>query len=214
MDRPGSSAFDLAAYAADLFALLPPAYGHETPWAITSKLESILRAALSGLGDGYEIRDGVAIHRSAVIEPRAVIKPPCIIGPGCFVGSFAYLRGGVFLGKGATIGPSVEVKSSILLAATKIAHLSFVGDSILGSKVNIEAGVVLANHRNERDKKEIWINIGSVKQRTDVEKFGAVVGDRSRIGANAVLAPGTILIPDSIVPRLASIDQDDGGAPR
>lgn len=214
MSAPGGSAFDLAFYVADLFALLPPTLGHETPWAITSMLESILRTALSGLGAGYEIRDGVAIHRSAVVEPQAVIKPPCIIGPGCFVGSFAYLRGGTFLGESATIGPSVEVKSSILLAATKIAHLSFVGDSILGSKVNIEAGVVLANHRNERDKKEIRINIDSVKQRTGLEKFGALVGDRSRIGANAVLAPGTILPPDSVVARLASIDQDDGGAGR
>jgi len=54
----------------------------------------------------------------------------------------------------------------------------------------------------------------AVHEVTHAVQFGAVVGDRSRIGANAVLAPGTILTSDSIVPRLASIDQDDGGSPR
>jgi bifunctional UDP-N-acetylglucosamine pyrophosphorylase / glucosamine-1-phosphate N-acetyltransferase len=214
MGTPASSRFDLAGYAADLFALLPAARGHETPWAITRSLELILRTALRELGSGYEIRGEIAIHRSAVIEPQAVIKPPCVIGAGCFVGSFAYLRGGVFLAEGAGIGPSVEAKSSILLKDTKIAHLSFVGDSILGSGVNIEAGAMLANHRNERADKEIRFATRRGAGRTGVEKFGALVGDRSRIGANAVLAPGTILEPESIVARLALIDQDDGQAAR
>jgi hypothetical protein len=43
--------------------------------------------------------------------------------------------------------------------------------------------------------------------RTDVEKFGALVGDGSKIGANAVLSPGTILAPDTVVKRLELIEQ-------
>lgn len=214
MDSSGSGAFDLAAYLADLSALLPQARGHATPWALTAGLVAILRAHLAGLGPDYRIDGEIAIHRQAVIEPHAVIKPPCVIGSGCFVGSFAYLRGGVLLAEGAAVGPSVEVKSSILLKGAKIAHLSFVGDSLIGSGVNIEAGAMLANHRNERAEKEIRVAIDGVKRRTGVEKFGALVGDRSRIGANAVLAPGTILAPDSIVARLALVDQDDGAPAR
>ena len=206
--------FDLAAYAADLFALLPAARGRGTPWAITGDLEAILRATLAQLGSGYEIRGEIAIHRSAIVEPHAVLKPPCVIGPGCLVAAHAYLRGGVFLGDGAILGPSVEVKSSILLKGAKVAHLSFVGDSVIGSGVNIEAGAMLANYRNERAEKEIRVAIDGARLRTGVEKFGALVGDRSRIGANAVLAPGTILEPDSIVARLALVDQDDDGPSR
>ena len=206
--------FDLAAYAADLFALLPAARGRGTPWAITGDLEAILRATLAQLGSGYEIRGEIAIHRSAIVEPHAVLKPPCVIGPGCLVAAHAYLRGGVFLGDGAILGPSVEVKSSILLKGAKVAHLSFVGDSVVGSGVNIEAGAMLANYRNERAAKEIRVAIDGARLRTGVEKFGALVGDRSRIGANAVLAPGTILEPDSIVARLALVDQDDDGPSR
>jgi bifunctional N-acetylglucosamine-1-phosphate-uridyltransferase/glucosamine-1-phosphate-acetyltransferase GlmU-like protein len=118
------------------------------------------------------------------------------------------LRGGVLLDEGAVVGPSVEVKTSLLLEGARIAHLSFVGDSILGSGVNIEAGAMIANHRNERADKAIHVRIAGARHPTGVEKFGALVGDRSRIGANAVLAPGTILAPDSIVPRLALVDQD------
>ncbi len=210
MDSSGSGAFDLAAYLADLSALLPQARGHATPWALTSGLVPILRAHIAGLGSDYGIDGEIAIHRQAVVEPQAVIKPPCVIGPRCFVGSFAYLRGGVLLAEGAAVGPSVEVKSSILLKGATIAHLSFVGDSLIGSGVNIEAGAMLANHRNERAAKEISVAIDGAKRRTGVEKFGALIGDRSRIGANAVLAPGTILAPGSIVPRLALVDQDDG----
>jgi acetyltransferase-like isoleucine patch superfamily enzyme len=73
---------------------------------------------------------------------------------------------------------------------------------------------VIANHRNERKEKEIRAAIGGKQRRTGVEKFGALVGDRSRIGAHAVLAPGTILRPDSIVARLALIDQDEDRPPR
>ena len=199
---------NLAAYVANLAIALPEAQGHDTPWAITGDLEAILRATLMQLGSDYQLRGEIAIHRSAVVEPHAVLKPPCVIRPGCLVGANAYLRGGVFLGDGAIVGPSVEVKSSILLKGAKVAHLSFVGDSILGSLVNIEAGAVLANYRNERAAKEIRVAIDGARLRTGVEKFGALVVDRSRIGANAVLAPGTVLEPDSIVARLALVDQD------
>lgn len=210
MSGSGSGAFDLAAYLADLLALLPAARGHGMPWDLTAGISPVLRSHLAGLGSDYKIDGEIAIHRQAVIEPQAVIKPPCIVGPGGFVASFAYLRGGVFLTEGASVGPAVEVKSSILLKGAKIAHLSFVGNSLIGSDVNIEAGAMIANCRNERAKKEIRVAIDGVKRRIEVGKFGALVGDRSRIGANAVLAPGTILAPDSIVARLALVDQDDG----
>jgi bifunctional N-acetylglucosamine-1-phosphate-uridyltransferase/glucosamine-1-phosphate-acetyltransferase GlmU-like protein len=199
---------DLTAYTADLFTLLPAARGEATPWAITDKLDSFLRTALTQLGSDYELRGEIAVHRSAVVEAHAIIKPPCLIGPGSFVGSFAYLRGGVFLAEGASIGPSVEIKSSLLLKGTKVAHLSFIGDSILGSDVNIEAGAMIANSRNERAGREIRVRIDGTIRSIGAEKFGALVGDRSRIGANAVLAPGTILEPDSVVDRLALIDQE------
>jgi UDP-N-acetylglucosamine diphosphorylase / glucose-1-phosphate thymidylyltransferase / UDP-N-acetylgalactosamine diphosphorylase / glucosamine-1-phosphate N-acetyltransferase / galactosamine-1-phosphate N-acetyltransferase len=66
---------------------------------------------------------------------------------------------------------------------------------------------VLANHFNERDQKAISLLIGGRIVATGVEKFGALVGDGSRIGANAVTTPGTLLPPRSVVGRLALVDQ-------
>ena len=117
------------------------------------------------------------------------------------------MRGGVLLAERVTIGPSVEVKSSFAFAGARLAHLSFIGDSVIGADVNIEAGAVLANRWNERADKRIFVTVDGRSVDTGLEKFGALVGDRSRIGANAVLSPGTILPPDSIVPRLALVDQ-------
>jgi len=66
---------------------------------------------------------------------------------------------------------------------------------------------VIANRRNERDDPHIRLRVGQHVVDTGVESFGALVGDGSRIGANAVIAPGALLAPRSVVPRLGLIDQ-------
>ncbi len=177
-----------------------------SPWEITKDAEAILRRALGGLA-GYTYSDGVAIHPKAQVEAGAKIKSPAIIGPDGFVGAGAYLRGGVFLDEGVIVGPNCEVKSSFLMAGSKIAHLSFVGDSIIGAHANIEAGAIIANYRNEADDKRIRISINGEVIDTGVEKFGALVGENARIGANAVIAPGAIIEPSAVVPRLSLVDQ-------
>ena len=84
---------------------------------------------------------------------------------------------------------------------------NFVGDSFLGHRVNLEAGAIIANCRNELDHPTIsFVHQGETVD-TGVEKFGALLGDRTKLGANAVIAPGAILAPDSIVKRLSLVDQ-------
>ncbi len=129
------------------------------------------------------------------------------MGAGCFVAATAYLRGGVFLDQGCIVGPAAELKSSFMFRGAKLAHLNFVGDSILGGGVNVEAGAMIANYRNELADKTIRILWDGRVLETGVGKFGALVGDGVRIGANAVLAPGTILTPHAVVPRLALVEQ-------
>ena len=163
----------------DLFPFVPR--GLE-PWEIVARLPELLAPF---------------IHPDAVIEPGAVIKPPVAIGAGCFIAAHAYLRAGVVLADNVTIGPGVEVKSSLIGRGSTLAHFNFVGDSLLGADVNLEAGAVIANHWNERP------DTGRIK-------FGALIGDHCRIGANAVLSPGTILAPGTVVPRLALVEQRRG----
>lgn len=175
------------------------------PWQVVQQVPLTIAKLISTLPSDYTIRDGVAIHSSATVEEYVVLKAPVVIGPKCFVASHAYLRGGVYLIGNNSVGPGCEIKSSIVFPSSNLAHLNFVGDSILGSHVNMEAGSIIANHYNERVDKMISVKIGSLEVRTGVEKFGALVGDKCKIGANAVLSPGTILKKSTIVGRLELI---------
>lgn len=177
------------------------------PWEITKNLLVILKGIVSGLGDGYKIENGVAIHRSATVEHGAILKEPAIISANCFVGANAYLRGGVYLGDTVTVGPGCEIKTSIICSGSSIAHFNFIGDSIIGKQVNFEAGSIIANYHNGRKDKTIFVSYDSNIIDTGCQKFGALVGDHCKIGANAVLSPGTILTTGTIVKRLELIDQ-------
>jgi NDP-sugar pyrophosphorylase family protein len=178
-----------------------------SPWAITQSLSEVISGLIPDLDNDYVVRDDIAIHQSATIEHGVVIKGPAIIGENCFIGANAYLRGGVYLAPSVTIGPGCEIKTSVIFSHSIIAHFNFIGDSIIGSHVNFEAGAVIANHYNEREDKRIFVLFDSKVFTTDVEKFGALVGDSSKVGANAVLSPGTILPAKSIVKRLELIEQ-------
>ncbi len=178
-----------------------------SPWEITKNLPSILQDIIQELSTDYEIKDNIAIHKTAVVESSAVIKAPAIIGENCFVGGNAYLRGGVYLAASVTIGTGCEIKSSIILSNSAVAHFNFIGDSIIGHQVNFEAGSITANHHNDRSDKRIFVFYNAAVLETNTQKFGALVGDYSKIGANAVLSPGTLLLPHTIVKRLELVEQ-------
>jgi UDP-N-acetylglucosamine diphosphorylase / glucose-1-phosphate thymidylyltransferase / UDP-N-acetylgalactosamine diphosphorylase / glucosamine-1-phosphate N-acetyltransferase / galactosamine-1-phosphate N-acetyltransferase len=184
------------------------AFADRRPWSICANANGIVGAVIAALPVSWRLLgEDIAVHESATIEEGAVIKAPCIVGERCLVGAHAYLRGGVWLGNSVVIGASVEIKSSFIGAGSRVAHFNFVGNSIVGADVNIEAGAILANHRNEATDKEIVCVLNGRQIRTGCDKFGALVADGCRIGANAVLAPGTILGRGTVVPRLKLIDQ-------
>jgi UDP-N-acetylglucosamine diphosphorylase / glucose-1-phosphate thymidylyltransferase / UDP-N-acetylgalactosamine diphosphorylase / glucosamine-1-phosphate N-acetyltransferase / galactosamine-1-phosphate N-acetyltransferase len=177
-------------------------------WQPIGEIDRLVRLTLSGLGDDYRLAGPqIAVHRTAAVASSAEISGPAIIGPGTRVGSGAILRAGVWTDEQVTIGPHSEVKASLIFARSAAAHRNYVGDSIVGEDVNLEAGAVLANHFNEREDKRIFALVAGKAVPTGLVKFGAVVGDRCRIGANAVTSPGTLLPPGTVVARLALIDQ-------
>jgi len=198
----------LGAFVAGLAASPLAPWADREPWYLTGHAEEIVRRLASEVDGGCH--DGIVVHASATVEEGAVVKPPAVIGADSFVAAGAYLRGGVWLDAGVIIGPGAELKSSFVFAGSKLAHFNFVGDSLLGSDVNLEAGSIVANHRNERPDNRIVIAHAGNAVDTGVAKFGALIGDRCRIGANAVIAPGALLDPDTVVARLALFDQGRG----
>jgi NDP-sugar pyrophosphorylase family protein len=178
-----------------------------TPWEITMNLPQIILEIISGIDHEFELNDGIAIHKTARIEKSAVLKAPIIISENCFVAATSYLRGGIYLGNSSIVGPGCEVKTSIIFHDSVVAHLNFIGDSIIGSNVNFEAGSLIANHYNEKVWKEISVVHESQLIKTNCTRFGSLIGDHCRIGANAVLSPGTLLKTNGIVERLSLLDQ-------
>ena len=176
------------------------------PWKVILSIQSILTKKIQSLSSEFKVNGNIAIHKTAVIEEQVILKGPLIISQHCFVAAHAYLRQGVYLGDRVSVGPGCEVKSSLIFSDSSLAHFNFAGDSIIGSVVNMEAGAVIANHFNERDLKDVEVNINGERFKTGIKKFGALVGDGSKIGANAVLSPGTLLLPKTIVKRLQLVE--------
>jgi UDP-N-acetylglucosamine diphosphorylase / glucose-1-phosphate thymidylyltransferase / UDP-N-acetylgalactosamine diphosphorylase / glucosamine-1-phosphate N-acetyltransferase / galactosamine-1-phosphate N-acetyltransferase len=182
-------------------------FGEHPPWELTSQATKIVGKLLCRLGGGYTVNDDIARHVTATIEAGAIVKGPAIIGPECFIAAGAYVRGGCWLESRCILGPGAELKSSFVFRGSKLAHFNFVGDSILGQAVNLEAGSIIANYRNEYAATSIAFIHRGKRVETGTHKFGALVGDRTKIGANAVIAPGAILAPGTIVKRLSLVDQ-------
>lgn len=180
-----------------------------TPWTLVSDAPAIVRTLLETLcAEDYVVDGEIALHRSATVEAGAVLKGPLIVGPRGFIATGAYLRGGNWLDADCLVGPGAELKASFLFAGTKLAHFNFVGESVLGAGVNMEAGSIICNYRNERPGTNVRVLVEGTLHDTGVQKFGALVGDGCRIGANAVIAPGAVLRAGQVVQRASLLDQE------
>jgi NDP-sugar pyrophosphorylase family protein len=145
----------------------------------------------------------ISIGKGTVIDPGVFIQGPCIIGEDCEIRHGSFLRGNVILGNRCVIGNGAELKNTILMDGVSAAHLCYLGDSILGSHVNIGAGVKCANLR--LDRSEISIIIDGQKVNTGLKKLGAILGDEVQVGCNAVLNPGTVVGKKTIIHPLLNV---------
>jgi hypothetical protein len=124
---------DVSRYAGSFAGSALAPWGHLEPWHLVGKSSAIVRELLATLPtDEFDISDELAVHRGAVIELGAVLKGPLIVGAGCFVAAGAYVRGGNWVAERCILGPGAELKSSFVFGGTKLAHFTFVGDSVLG----------------------------------------------------------------------------------
>ena len=142
-------------------------------------------------------KETVSIGKNTIIDPFVMIEGPCIIGDHCHIRHGAYIRANTFIGNSSVIGHGCEIKSSILHPFATIAHLCYVGDTIVGSYTNLSAGVKCANLR--LDRKEVVLRYNDQKIPTGLKKFGAIIADHVQIGCNSVLNPGTVIGKQSII---------------
>lgn len=174
-------------------------FSEEFPvWEVLKKIPAYLLNYTLGKIEGhvhpqaYLINpECISIGKGTIVEPGAYIKGPCIIGENCEVRAGAYIRGNLIAGNQCVIGHTTEVKNALFLNGAKASHFAYVGDTILGNRANLGAGVKCANLR--LDEKNIPIVFEGKKWDTGLRKCGAILGDDVHIGCNTVLNPGTIM---------------------
>ena len=119
------------------------------------------------------IADSVTIHPNCVIEDAD-------IGPDCLIGPFSRIRPGSEIAAAAHIGNFVEIKNSRIGMGSKINHLAYVGDSTVGTRVNIGAGAITCNYD------------GANKYRTDIED-DVFVGSNTQLVAPVTIGKGATI---------------------
>jgi len=134
------------------------------------------------------VGDGTAIDANCVLEKSH-------IGPGCQIGPYARLRPDVNLVGGAKVGNFVEIKKSVIGQGSKVNHLTYVGDSEIGTGVNIGAGTITCNYD------------GANKHKTTIAD-GAFIGSNTAlvapvtVGAGATIGAGSVVRKDAPAEKL------------
>jgi NDP-sugar pyrophosphorylase family protein len=166
---------------------------------ISAYLKFRLKPGIEGrvLGRPF-VGSSVFVGKGTVIEQGAMVKGPAWIGENCEIRNGCYIRENVIIGNGVVAGNSCEFKNCLVFDQAQVPHFTYVGDSILGHKAHLGAGVILSNVKLDHGQISVTGPEGNVVT-TGLRKFGAILGDYSEIGCNSVLAPGSIVGRRSIV---------------
>lgn len=178
--------------------------GAAYPWEALSRIKAFILEYSKQLSGDYErVSEFVWVGKGTKIEESVMIKGPAIIGNDCEIRHGAYIRENVLIGNNAVIGNSTEIKNSILFNNAQAPHFNYVGDSILGYKAHIGAGVICSNLKSTGGPVKIKHSTGTIE--TGLRKLGAILGDYAEVGCNSVLNPGTVIGKHSIAYPLSFI---------
>ncbi len=168
------------------------------PWSLldaNEKLVSGIRNSISGnVEKGATIKGNVMVGKGTAIKSGAYIEGPVVIGENCRIGPNCYIRSGTAIGNNCAVGNGTEVKNSILMDGTHVAHLSYVGDSVLGENVNFGASTIAANLRHDNNTVKSAVKGHLVD--TGRRKLGAIIGDNVHTGIHTTIYPGRKIWPN------------------
>lgn len=178
--------------------------------ALEANVERLTKGRQTILGEvmpgAYISERPIYLAENARIEPGAYVQGPAYIGEGAVVRHGAFVRENVVLMPSAILGHASEAKHSLLLPGAHAPHFNYVGDSILGHRVNLGAGTKLSNLTlvSVKDpltgkRPTLELTIEDEKYDTGLAKLGAILGDNTQTGCNAVLNPGCLVGQDSLV---------------
>jgi bifunctional UDP-N-acetylglucosamine pyrophosphorylase/glucosamine-1-phosphate N-acetyltransferase len=178
----GSRAVEVAGYWKDI--------GY--PWDLLDATADMLRKmdAKNGAIENSTITGKVIMEEGSKII-NSYIEGDVYIGKNTIIGPNAYVRGPSAIGDNCHISGATTVKASILFDDVNAKHLSYIGDSVIGSHVNFGSGTQIANFRFDEGNINVltekgWVNSGK-------KKLGAVIGDNVKFGVLSATMPGKLV---------------------
>ena len=167
------------------------------PWDILAANEIMLKdlqpSILGTVEPGATLKGSASVGKDTVIRSGAYIVGPVVIGEGCDIGPNCYIRPSTCIGNNVRVGNAVEVKNSAIMDGSKIGHLSYVGDCVIGERCNFGAGTICSNLRH--DKANIKSFIKGQRADSGRRKLGVIMGDGVMTGINTTIYPGTVIEP-------------------
>lgn len=200
-------AADLLTLPASLAPFAPFFRPEAPPWEWLRRLPEALAslrppAAPPAVPPGVHLEGPVWLGEGVRLPHTATLIGPVWIGARTEIRPGAFLRGNVIVGEDAILGNACEFKHCLLLDGVQAPHFNYVGDSILGLRAHLGAGVICSNLR--LDQQEVAVRMPAGRVATGLRKLGAIIGDGAEVGCNAVLNPGTVLGRRALVmPALA-----------
>jgi bifunctional UDP-N-acetylglucosamine pyrophosphorylase/glucosamine-1-phosphate N-acetyltransferase len=171
------------------------------PWDLLGANERILsnlKPQLKGTVESGAVVNGpVFLDDDAVIRSGSYIEGPAYIGEKSAIGPNCRVRPYTSIADEVHVGSSCEVKNSIVMAGSKVPHLSYVGDSVVGEQCNLAAGTITANIR--LDEAPIRIRLKGKLTSSGRRKLGAIIGDGVQTGINTSIMPGVRIGPNSYI---------------
>ena len=152
---------------------------------LISKMKTEIRGKIEG---GAHIHGEVFLDEGSIIRAGVYIEGNVYIGKNCDIGPNSYIRGNSYFGDNVQVGNAVEIKNSIVMENTNVSHLSYVGDSVIGSNCNITAGTNIANLRF--DNQSVKTKIKNQMIDSGRRKLGSIIGDSVKTGINSSFSPG------------------------
>ena len=131
------------------------------------------------IGEKVKIQNNVKIFSFSQLE-KAKVENNVNVGP------YARLRPGTILKSGSRVGNFVEVKKSIIGKDSKVNHLSYIGDSYLGSKVNVGAGTITCNYDGVKKNKT------KIKDKVFIGSNSSLVAPIT-INENSIIGAGSVI---------------------
>jgi NDP-sugar pyrophosphorylase family protein len=162
----------------DLFSAIPELYAKLTSQAIEGTVEETV--LLSG---------PVHISRGALVHAQAIIYGPCIVGPDAVINSHTEIRSG-FIGSKCLIGHSTSIIQSMVMNNSSIGAGAYIRNSVIGFGSVVGPGAAIGTIEVERASAARW---------EDSSALGAVLGDRTVLGANSTVKSGTVIGSQTIV---------------